>query len=150
MYTVPSLNNLCRVSELDQLTLAYSWFSRDVTTAMLVYRTIAQRFFWELDSVIMQNLSDILPLFCTPTWPSHHVSENQELTMPDLTNSISSHFNCLNNKVVFFSNSSQIKTASSCQLPKGWWGGWGVGRSPGALNLFFLRTGAVSLRCLEP
>jgi len=26
----------------------------------------------------MQNLSDILPLFCTPTWPSHHVSENQE------------------------------------------------------------------------
>ena len=33
---------------------------------------------WEFDSVIMQNVSDILPLFCTPTWPSHHVSENQE------------------------------------------------------------------------
>ena len=28
----------------------------------------------------MQNLSNILPLFCTPTWPSHHVSENQEFT----------------------------------------------------------------------
>ena len=31
------------------------------------------------NSIIMQNLSDILPLFCAPTWPSHHVSENQEL-----------------------------------------------------------------------
>ena len=27
-------------------------------------------------SLILQNLSDILPLFCTPTWPSHHVIEN--------------------------------------------------------------------------
>ena len=26
----------------------------------------------------MQNVSDILSLFCTPTWPSQHVSENQE------------------------------------------------------------------------
>ena len=44
-----------------------------------MYRTIAKKGFWEFDSIIMQNLSDILPLFCTPTWPSHHVSENQEL-----------------------------------------------------------------------
>ena len=50
---------------------------------MLVYRTIAKKVFWEFDSIIMQNLSDILPLFCTPTWPSHHVSENQEL-MPEV------------------------------------------------------------------
>ena len=28
---------------------------------------------------IMQNLSAILPLLCTPTWPSHYVSENQEM-----------------------------------------------------------------------
>ena len=27
----------------------------------------------------MQNLSDILTLFYTPTWPSHHVSENQNI-----------------------------------------------------------------------
>ena len=54
-----------------------SRFSRDVTAAMLVYRTIANEVFWESDFIIMQNLSDILPLFCTPTWPSHHVSENQ-------------------------------------------------------------------------
>ena len=26
----------------------------------------------------------ILPLFCTPTWPSHHVSENQEYVWADL------------------------------------------------------------------
>ena len=58
---------------------AYSRFSRDVTAAMLVYRTMAKKFFWEFDSIIMQNLSDILPLFCTPTWPSQQVSENQEL-----------------------------------------------------------------------
>ena len=45
-----------------------------------MYRTIAKKVFWEFDSIIMQNLSDILPLFCTPTWPSHHVSENQKLT----------------------------------------------------------------------
>ena len=56
----------------------YSQFSRDVTAAMLVYITIAKKVFWEFDSIIMQNLSDILPWFCTPTWPSHHVSENQE------------------------------------------------------------------------
>jgi len=30
------------------------------------------------NSIIMQNLSDILPLFCAPTWPSHHVSEWNE------------------------------------------------------------------------
>ena len=38
----------------------YSRFSRDVTVAMLVYRTIAKTFFWEFDSSIMQNLSDIV------------------------------------------------------------------------------------------
>ena len=31
------------------------------------------------NSIIMQNLSDTLPLFCASTWPSHHMSENQEL-----------------------------------------------------------------------
>ena len=48
---------------------------------MLVYRAIAKKVFWEFDSTIMQNFSVILPLFCTPTWPSHHVSENQELSL---------------------------------------------------------------------
>ena len=52
--------------------------SRGVTVAMLVYRTIAKKVFREFDSIIMQNLSDILPSFCAPTWSSHHVSENQE------------------------------------------------------------------------
>ena len=50
---------------------------------MLVYRTIAKKVFSGFDSTIMQNLSDILPLFCTPTWPSHQVSENQELLVDE-------------------------------------------------------------------
>ena len=39
----------------------YSRFSRDVTAAMLVYRTIAKKVFWEFDSITMQYFSDILP-----------------------------------------------------------------------------------------
>ena len=46
---------------------------------MLVYRTIAKKVFWDFASIIMQNLSDILPLFCTAIWQSHHISENLEL-----------------------------------------------------------------------
>ena len=45
---------------------------------MLLYRTTAEKGFWEFDFIIKPNLSDILPLFCTSTWPSHHVSKNQE------------------------------------------------------------------------
>ena len=55
----------------------YSRFSHDVTAAMLVYSTITKKVFWEFDSIIMQNLSDILPLFCPPTW-TYHVSEKQQ------------------------------------------------------------------------
>ena len=54
----------------------YSWIVPDVTAAMLVYRTIAKKVSWEFDTIIMQDLSDILPLFFTPTWSSQHVSEN--------------------------------------------------------------------------
>ena len=57
-----------------ELEILNSWFSCDVTAAMLVYRTIAKKVFWDFDSIIVQNLSDVLPLFCAPTWPSHHVS----------------------------------------------------------------------------
>ena len=56
-----------------------SQFSHDVTAVMLMYRTIAEKIFWDFDSIFVQNLSDILPLFCTPTWPSYHLSEYQEL-----------------------------------------------------------------------
>jgi len=45
---------------------------------MVVYRTIVEKVFWEFDSIIMQNLSDILPFFGTSAWPSHQVSENHE------------------------------------------------------------------------
>ena len=43
-----------------------------------MYRAIAKKVFWEFDSITVQNLSDILPLFCAPTWPSRHVSKSQE------------------------------------------------------------------------
>ena len=47
---------------------------------MLVHRTIKKKVFWEFDSIIMQNMSHNLLLFCAPTWPSHHVIENLLLT----------------------------------------------------------------------
>ena len=56
----------------------HSWFSRDVTALTLVYRTIGEKVFWEFDSVIMQNLSDILPLFCTPIWRSHQIDQKKK------------------------------------------------------------------------
>ena len=52
--------------------------SRNVTAAMLVWRTILIKVLREFDYTIMQNLSDIFPLFSTPTWPSHHECENPE------------------------------------------------------------------------
>ena len=51
-------------------------FSRDVTAAMLVYRTKAKK--KVSGNLILLLCKDILSLFCTPTWPSHHVSVNQE------------------------------------------------------------------------
>ena len=70
--TSPWLCNMCGWEGVD------SGFPRDVTAAMLMYRTMAKQVFWEFDSIIMQNLSNILPFFCTPTWLSHHISANQE------------------------------------------------------------------------
>ena len=57
----------------------YRWFSPDVIAAMFVYRTIEKKVFREFDSIIMQNMSHNLLLFCTQTWPSHHVIENHLL-----------------------------------------------------------------------
>ena len=54
----------------------YRWFSADVTAAMLVHRTIEKEVFWEFDSILMQNMSHNLLLFCAPTWPSYHVIDN--------------------------------------------------------------------------
>ena len=43
---------------------------------MFVYRTIEKKVFREFDSIVMQNMSHNLLLFCTQTWQSHHVIEN--------------------------------------------------------------------------
>ena len=34
--------------------------------------------FWEFDSVITQNLWGHFLLFCSPTWPCHHVDLDLE------------------------------------------------------------------------
>ena len=44
------------------------------------FHVTSQRPSWctEFDSIITRNLSNILQLFCTPTWRPHHMSENRE------------------------------------------------------------------------
>ena len=54
-------------------------FSRDVTAAIVGIQSNSEKSLCEFDPTTKQNLGNILPLFCTPTQPSHHVSENQEL-----------------------------------------------------------------------
>ena len=56
-----------------------------------MYRTMVKEVFWEFGSIIMQNLSDILPLFCIPTCPPHHVSETQEYICVIFNQSLISH-----------------------------------------------------------
>ena len=77
---IEDFSRLCEacLSSVKNGVFANSWIAPDVTAAMLVYRTMAKRVFREFDFIIMQNLKDILLLFCTPTWPSHHVSTIQE------------------------------------------------------------------------
>ena len=56
------------------------WFSPEVITAMLVHRTKEKKVFQEFDSIIMQNMSHNLLLFCVSTWPSYPVTENHLYT----------------------------------------------------------------------
>ena len=53
--------------------------SSDVTAAMLVYRTeqCCKMSFGNLTLLLWKNLWNHFLLFCTPTWASHHVDENQ-------------------------------------------------------------------------
>ena len=59
-------NGVLKLAE--NVELFNRWFSPDVTAAMLVYRTIEKKVFWEFDSIMMQNMSHNLLLFCAPTW----------------------------------------------------------------------------------
>ena len=78
-----------------------------------MYRTITKKIFWEFDSIIMQNLSDILPLFCTPTWPSYHVSENQEYSRFYLSYS---HDNELIQLIVIYPLYTTNQRLNNCQM----------------------------------
>ena len=53
------------------------WFSSaDVIAAMLVHKTKEKKSILGFDSIVMQNMSHNLLLFCAPTWPSYYVIEN--------------------------------------------------------------------------
>ena len=59
------------------LSEIHGWFTPDVIAAKLkVNKTKEKKVFWEFVSIIMQNTSHNILLFCTPTWPSYHVIEN--------------------------------------------------------------------------
>ena len=75
--TLSVVAQLC-ISVVTAVLLVKYRFSCDVTAAILVYSTIGQKVFCEFDSIVMKNLSDILLLYCAPTWWSPHVNENQE------------------------------------------------------------------------
>lgn len=70
-----------------ELAFRDSRFAHDV---MLVDRTIAKKVFWEFDSISMQNLTDILLLFCSPIWLSHHLTALYRMTHLVISNSHSS------------------------------------------------------------
>ena len=55
------------------ITANYGCFSLDVIASMLVRRPIKKKLLWQFDSIIMQNVSHDLRLFCAPTWPSYDV-----------------------------------------------------------------------------
>ena len=68
-----------------------------------------EKVFWEFDSIIMQNTSHNLLLFCPPTWPSHHVTENHlylilgylyPMTDTNVTDNFNTYVNHLANKHV--------------------------------------------------
>ena len=60
---------------------------------MLVNRTIEKNIFWEFDSIIMQNMSRKLLLFCAPTWPNFHVIENRLFTQVQIQ--VKGSFSCV-------------------------------------------------------
>ena len=85
-----------------------------------MYRTIAKKGFWEFDSIIMQNLSVILLMFCTPTWPSHHVSENQEFTTEQLVKKMASRFASVTSKEITQINDEVVPKTQRKRLNLVW------------------------------
>ena len=64
MFTFKQICDLFRTSGFKEVNIyLILGFSCEVTAAMLAYTTTGKKFFWELYSIILQNLSDILPLF---------------------------------------------------------------------------------------
>lgn len=93
---------------IDQTTRRMFYFGiLSFHVTMLNYRTIAQKVLWEFDYIIIQNLSDILSLFCTTTWPSHR--RVQEVT---------SWFHTRDRHPYFFKNKTKC-LHKKCSVPRG-------------------------------
>ena len=58
--------------------LIYPWLAHDVIGGHVGVLNNSEKVFWEFGATIMLNASYVFLFFCTPTWPSDHVSENQE------------------------------------------------------------------------
>ena len=56
----------------------YPWLAYDVIDGHVGVLNNSEKVFWELGSTIMLNASYVFLFFSTPTWPSDHVSANQE------------------------------------------------------------------------
>ena len=79
---------MCVIQEQSNFLLtfsSYGWLSPEVA-AMLVHRIKEEKVFQDVDSIIMQNMTHNLLLFCAPTWPSYHVIENHLLDVAPNSN----------------------------------------------------------------
>ena len=56
----------------------YPWLAYDVIGGHVGVLNNSEKVFWELGATIMLNASYVFLFFSTPTWPSDHVSANQE------------------------------------------------------------------------
>ena len=65
-FQVPFPDNNCCIPFIFGVSCVedYGWFSPDFTASMLVHRTKENKFFWEFDSIIIQNMSHNLLLLC--------------------------------------------------------------------------------------
>ena len=55
----------------------YPWLAHDVIGGHVGVLNNSEKVFWEFGAIIMLNARYVFLFFCTPTWPSDHVTVNQ-------------------------------------------------------------------------
>ena len=58
--------------------ISYPWLAHAVIGSHVGVLNNSEKVFWEFGAIIMLNASYFFLFFCTPKWPSDHVSANQE------------------------------------------------------------------------